>query len=161
MCNASGDIVPLRLSGVDQDVTVSGYTPAAGAVLAELQLSTSVDIDADTELIFNSNPYYLNEYPGDSELNKDRFIRFSYRFKFADGEYSIIAPFTQVCFIPEQDGYFMTDTETTAEDNSVTYEGDMEQAYSSTVVNFMRNKVDEISLQIPLPSIGSSLSTRI
>ncbi len=157
--NASGDIVPLRLSGVDQDVTVSGYTPAAGAVLAELQLSTSVDIDADTELIFNSNPYYLNEYPGDSELNKDRFIRFSYRFKFADGEYSIIAPFTQVCFIPEQDGYFMTDTEMTAEDNSVTYEGDMEQAYSSTVVNFMRNKVDEISLQIPLPSIGSSLST--
>lgn len=157
--NAIGDIVPLTLNGVDQDVTVSGFTPASGTTLAVLELSTNVDIDADTELIFNSNPYYSSDYPGDSELNKDRFIRFSYRFKFIDGEYSIIAPFTQVCFIPEQDGYFMTDSEEVAEDESVTYKGDMEQAYSSTVVEFMQNKVDEISLQIPLPSLGSSLST--
>ena len=31
---------------------------------------------------------------------KDKFIRFSYRYKFEDGEYSLIAPFTQIVFEP-------------------------------------------------------------
>ena len=156
--NSTGEIVPLSLNGVDQTITVGGFNTTGDVLTLSSNAGGNVDIDSNTELIFNSNPYYSNNYPGDSDLNKDKFIRFSYRFKFSDGEYSLIAPFTQVCFIPKQDGYFMTDSVTT-EGTVNTYDGDMNQAYGSTVVDFMENKVDEISLQVPLPSIGSSLSS--
>ena len=140
--NSLGAIIPLKLSGADVVRTVTSFTGST------LTLSGNIDTADNVELIFNANPYYINNYAGDSNLNKDNFIRFSYRFKFNDGEYSIMAPFTQTCFIPEQDGYFLTQQ---------VNEGDEEQTYSSTVVSFMQNKVDKINLQVPLPSIGSSL----
>ena len=84
-----------------------------------------------------NNPYYEQDFVGDPQFLEDKFVRFSYRFKFSDGEYSLIAPFTQPCFIPKQDGYFL--------------EGDEEQTVASTVVEFMENKVNKIDLQIPLP----------
>jgi hypothetical protein len=43
----------------------------------------------------------------DKQFLKDKFARFSYRFKYVDGEYSLSAPFTQIAFVPEQDGYFI------------------------------------------------------
>ena len=54
-----------------------------------------------------ANPYYNANYQGDPDYLEDKFVRFSYRFKFDDGEYSVFAPFTQECFIPKQDGYFL------------------------------------------------------
>jgi hypothetical protein len=84
-----------------------------------------------------SNPYYDNNWPGDCEYLKDKFVRFSYRFKFEDGQYSLIAPFTQIAFIPEQDGYFI--------------DYDEDRTFGSTEVNFMRNKVNAISLMIDSP----------
>jgi len=93
-----------------------------------------------------NNPYYEQNFPGDPQFLEDKFVRFSYRFKFTDGEYSLIAPFTQPCFIPKQDGYFL--------------EGDEQQTFASTIVDFMENKVNKIALQIPLPlkQNGSSAS---
>ena len=35
------------------------------------------------------------------DVMDEKFVRFSYRYRFVDGEYSTIAPFTQVCFIPK------------------------------------------------------------
>ena len=84
-----------------------------------------------------NNPYYEQDFPGDPQFLENKFVRFSYRFKFSDGEYSLIAPFTQPCFIPKQDGYFL--------------EGDEQQTFASTIVSFMENKVNKIALQIPLP----------
>lgn len=88
------------------------------------------------------NPNFVNNagvstYAGDGEFLKDKFVRFSYRFKFLNGEYSIMAPFTQACFIPENFGYFVENSE--------------EETYESTVVNFMQNQVNRILLQIPMP----------
>jgi hypothetical protein len=98
------------------------------------------------------NPYWAGEdgggnpnFAGDPKYLEDKFVRFSYRFKFADGEYSILAPFTQDCFIPKQDGYFLT--------------GDEEQTIASTIVEFMENKVNQIDLQIPLPSTKTNLNS--
>jgi len=90
-----------------------------------------------------NNPYYDQDYGGDPQFLEDKFIRFSYRFKFDDGEYSIFAPFTQSMFIPKQDGYFKGD------DEKLTYE--------STIVDFMENKVTKIDLLIPLPATRSVL----
>ena len=91
-----------------------------------------------------ANPYYNANYQGDPDYLEDKFVRFSYRFKFDDGEYSVFAPFTQECFIPKQDGYFLY---TNDDDN------DMSAAYRSTVVDFMENKVNQIDLLIDLPEV--------
>jgi hypothetical protein len=99
-----------------------------------------------------TNPYWAGEdsggnpnFAGDPQYLEDKFVRFSYRFKFVDGEYSIFAPFTQECFIPKQDGYFLF--------------SDEKQSFSTTVVDFMENKVNQIDLQIPLPTGKSTLNS--
>ena len=89
------------------------------------------------------NPDYNNAYTGDEKFLENKFVRFSYRFKFDDGEYSIQAPFTQIAFIPKQDGSFLT--------------GDEDSTYKSTVVSFMENKVNQIFLVINLPDTGNNL----
>ena len=57
----------------------------------------------------NFNNGSASTWPGYPDYLEDKFVRFSYRFKFDDGEYSIFAPFTQSMFIPKQDGYFKGD----------------------------------------------------
>ena len=94
-----------------------------------------------------TNPYYDANFPGDPRYLEDKFVRFSYRFKFKDGEYSLIAPFTQPCFIPKQDGYFIVDDEKTT--------------ISSTIVSFMENKVNKIKLQIPLPYAAENMESSL
>ena len=91
------------------------------------------------------NPDYNDIYTGDKNFLQDKFVRFSYRFKFDDGEYSIQAPFTQIAFIPKQDGSFLA--------------GDEDKTYQSTVVSFMENKVNQIFLVINLPSVGNDLES--
>jgi len=78
-------------------------------------------------------------WQGDPELMKDKFIRFSYRFKYEDGEYSLIAPFTQECFIPQQEGKFVNDDE--------------DDTMRSTIVEFMQNNINNVVLNIELPSL--------
>ena len=82
----------------------------------------------------SQKPDYDAAWPGDPDYLSDKFIRLSYRLKFEDNEYSLIAPFTQPCFIPKQFGYFLDDDET--------------QAYKSTVVDFFENNVTQILANI-------------
>ena len=104
-----------------------------------------------------TNPDYNANYSGDPDYLEDKFVRFSYRFRFEDGEVSIMAPFTQAAFIPKQDGYFLNpDVEGTPEPVGNT--ADENAAYRSTIVDFMENKVNQILMQIPLPVQGKSLS---
>jgi hypothetical protein len=159
--DSSNEVKPLVNSqGVDQVAIVANDAQETGgpgsgiwgfSVEDDQQppQSVNVELDEDDVLIFNANPYFIADYPGDSKLNEDKFIRFSYRFKFDDGEYSLQAPFTQICFIPQQDGYFMAQTAAT---------GDELETMESTIVNFMQNKVNEIKLQVPLPTTGNSLN---
>jgi len=92
-----------------------------------LDTSTAVAVTAGTVLTFNANqstttyvtsmldvsspflpngtdinPDYNANYSGDPDYLEDKFVRFSYRFKFEDGEVSIMAPFTQATFIPNK-----------------------------------------------------------
>ena len=101
--------------------------------------------DVSSELLPDgtNNPDYNANYAGDSNYLEDKFVRFSYRIKYEDGEYSIMAPFTQIAFIPKQDGSFLA--------------GDENLAFTSTVVAFMENKVDQISLVINLPDTANNL----
>lgn len=83
-----------------------------------------------------------NNWPGDPDYLESKFVRLSYRFEFDDGEYSIMAPFTQICFIPKQKGYFL--------------ENDEDEAYRSTILEFMENGVQNIDLLIPFPDVLSN-----
>ena len=91
-----------------------------------------------------TNPYLIEDWAGDPAYLESRYVRFSYRYKFEDGEYSIMAPFTQIAYIPKQDGYFLYNASSPAIN-------DEESAYRSTIVSFMQNKVNNILLQIKLP----------
>lgn len=143
-------VVYIDSAGAVQEIGSGALVTGWNSGTSTLSLSISTTLDAGIEILLNANPYYIPNYAGDPKFLEDKFIRFSYRFKFDDGEYSIMAPFTQVCFIPKQDGYFLN--------NSAT-EGDQQQAFSSTIVDFMENKVNKIDLQIPLPTIANNLSS--
>ena len=85
-------------------------------------------------------------WPGDPDYLEDKFVRFSYRFKFDDNEYSLMAPFTQIAYIPKQKGFFIN--------------GDEDAAYRSTIVRFMENMVQNIGLVVPLPSSANKLRSK-
>jgi hypothetical protein len=130
----------------DLGVTVSSYSAP------NLTLSGNVTLADDDQLIFNFNPYYNPTYSGDSDFLNDKFVRFSYRFKFDDNEYSIFAPFTQECFIPKQDGYFLNTSE---------FESDQIETFESSIVKFMENKINSIDLVIPLPFAANTLASNL
>ena len=144
--NDTDIVVDAKTGSIVTGNTVTGENVTAGTTVSsfnaqtgELVVSSNQTLADDTELFFQqANPYYNSAFAGDPQYLEDKFVRFSYRFKFIDGEYSIIAPFTQEAFIPKQDGYFMV--------------GDEKQTTLSTVVEFMENKVNKIDLQIPLPN---------
>ena len=137
-----------------------------GVTLPAVAAGDTYTLDTADEVIFNYNPYFEIDYNGDKDYLQDLFVRFAYRFKFEDGEYSIMSPFTQECFIPKQDGYFMykvnepdvADPLIGDRDNSPILDiTDEEDTYRSTVVEFMENKVNKIILRIPLPTTATSM----
>ncbi len=133
--------------GVVAGTTVVGYSSP------NIELSVAQTLDNATELVFNANPYYESDFNGDSDYLKDKFVRFAYRFQFDDGEYSIFSPFTQPAFIPKQDGYFMYKQQ----DSPPLDVEDENDAFRSTVVQFMENKVNKVLLNIPLPFTKTSI----
>jgi hypothetical protein len=76
-------------------------------------------------------------WPGDPAFLEDKYVRFSYRFKYDDNEYSLMAPFTQIAYIPKQKGYFIAGNEI--------------DAYRSTIINWFENNVNNIELIVPFP----------
>ena len=144
--DANGDII-------DTGATVGlGSTPPS-TIISNPAPNPAAPLPEGTKLVFNPNPYYDKNFAGDPSYLEDLFVRFSYRYRYEDNEYSLMAPFTQIAFIPKQDGYFMyikQDTPRLSKD-------DQSDAYRSTVVQFVENKVDEIKLIFNLPFAGDNL----
>ena len=91
-----------------------------------------------------TNESKTSNWPGDPDFLEARFVRFSYRFKYADNEYSIMAPFSQIAFVPMQKGYF--------------FNGDENNAYQSTIVDWMENFIQQVQLLITLPDAAESIA---
>ena len=148
--NTGSKITSIIVNGFNIDIACS---PALNPAFSPL----------DKVLFAIPNPYYDSSFArnANADFLKDKFVRFSYRFRFDDGEYSLIAPFTQPCFIPQQDGYFLNVNSGTKGlvgiDETVNQVSDEEAAYRSTEVAFMENKVNKILLNIPLPSTAEDL----
>ena len=122
-----------------------------GGYIAVSVATQSVNIQSGLSLgsgtlkikIQRRNPDYDVDYKGDTRLLKDKFSKFSYRFKYDDGEYSLMAPFTQSAFVPKQFGYFVNN------DEDITLQ--------SGNVKFMENRVDQVKLNTTLPYRGNLL----
>ena len=116
----------------------------------------SITVQSQQTIVINPNPFYDATFSGDPEFLEDKFVRFAYRFKFVDNEYSIFSPFTQTLFIPKQDGYFLTRLEPNNPEKE-----DQSDAYRSTIVYFVENKVNDIGLRIPLPYLNYDLTSAL
>ena len=90
-------------------------------------------------------------WPGDPDYLEDKFVRFSYRFKYENNEYSLVAPWTQPLFVPQQDGFFIENIYDGS--GGVTSNPNNEaNAYKSTIINFFKNRINQAVLYVPFPS---------
>ena len=114
---------------------VTMYSLGAGYVTPGDKLKFLISTMSNQE----NNP----TWPGDPAYLESKYVRFSYRFKFDDNEYSIFAPFSQIAYIPNQKGFFIN--------------GDEQSAYRSTVLKWLENNINNIELLITLPDVGSNV----
>ena len=127
-------------TGIIQTLTATGNT-------FDFTLDVANTLQANNQnqkIIIGNNPDYNSAWKGNPTFLQGEYVRFSYRFKFDDNEYSLMAPFTQIMFIPKQNGYFGKGQNTTEED--------MDDAYKSTILAWFENNVDNINLKIPIPA---------
>jgi len=164
---------PLLPNTYITNVTTTGSTPATTvhSVTVTPPFNSSTFIKSTQIVLSPPNPYYLPQWPGDSDFLSKKFVRFAYRLKFEDGEYSVISPFTQPAFIPNQDGYLTTLSDKV---NNVFIGVDAEDPYyetwrrkqeirydfgklnsqesdigTSTVLNFFENRIEEVDIVVP------------
>nr|MBC8296878.1 hypothetical protein [Pelagibacterales bacterium] len=156
-----GDVITITGGGGNATITLTAVnaitlcaTPAVAVLVADIVIFVETTMTGE-----NISPFFNGvempgtpNWPGDPDYLEDKFVRFSYRFKFDDGEYSLMAPFSQPIFIPNQKGYFLgsggVGPATPTDEND---------AYISTIIEFMDNGVQNVELAIPLPDIISNL----
>jgi hypothetical protein len=168
------DATTFKIAGIDNTIAVGDYavdesteiasvlTPSFLGIVISVTKATdtviTVDQNSGTAILAGdiikfsrttmSDQFSDPSWKGDPDFLEDKFVRFSYRFKYADNEYSLIAPFTQVMFIPKQDGFFLGEAYVVIGDRGKN-EAD---AYKSTILSWMENKANNIELYIPFPS---------
>ncbi len=169
----SGDVTNTALGTNREQIQTCVYSALSdGGTLAIIDLNAEYGIDVgDIITIQWPNKFYDSTFPGDPDFLDDKFVRFSYRFQFDNGEYSLIAPFTQPVFIPKQGGYFRKEISTskasgealenvpTTQQNS--WEDQALIAGQNTIVDFFTNKITEINLNIPLEMQANELATNL
>lgn len=115
------------------DIAVSSLSGTA------LVLNKPVTISDGTQLTLLCSSMVdnsANDSTIDTEFLKEKFVRFSYRFKYKDNTYSIMAPFSQTAFVPSIDTF-----------TAALQEDAYEQAEVATFVN----SINQIELKIDLP----------
>ena len=130
---------------------INTITPGS---LITIKLSKDITVNAiGDDITLSANPNYDDQFTGDPDLIEEKFIRFSYRYKFEDDEYSLAAPYTQILFIPKHEGYYGMGRNDQLQD--------MANNYDSSVLEWFTNSIDTISLKIPLPDNNTSASDAV
>jgi len=100
----------------------------------------------------------------ESDYLRENFVRFSYRYKYEDNEYSLIAPFTQVVFEPLNNGCIIDDADETDIDGTssatdrANYEFGTKRAIDTSRIATMQNAINRVKLRIPLPYNNDALT---
>ena len=98
------------------------------------------------------NKFYDANFAGDPIYLEDKFIRFAYRFRYDDGQHSLISPFTQEVFIPKQGGYFQKEIGKIKSKGSEinNYVDQLNRAGQTTINDeIMENEITQVKLRIP------------
>ena len=148
-----GDIV--TGTGVSANTTILTTSASYGATTTvwtvTLSKITAIADGTGNAINVAVNQNYDASWQGDAAFLEDKFVRFSYRFKFEDNEYSLMAPFSQPMFIPKQYSEFGAGQNPDFVD--------MDNAYKSTILNWFENSVDNIVLRTPMPFSTPALMT--
>lgn len=152
LINPSG-VVGITIADEVVITSIESYTYALSKQIV-IRLNKDIEVVAiGDDISVAVNPNFDDQFTGDPDLIEEKFIRFSYRFKFEDDEYSLAAPYTQICFIPRHDGYYGGGKNEQLQD--------MVNNYDSSIVEWFVNKIDTVSLNLPLPDGGQTPSEAI
>jgi len=141
--------VTLSVNGSSPNITSRWDVKVDKNVIALLAPNDVIEI--------GKNPNYEENWKGDPAFLEDKFVRFSYRFQYEDNEYSLMAPFSQIAFIPKQYSEFgagqLNQKIETSSVGSIKndYSQDMVDAYKSSIISWFENDSDNINVRIPLP----------
>jgi len=186
-CNVGGSTAAGLDGQLADDTLIATVASSPAPYTGAYRITTSKTFDKDDLRPFNKillsdpNPYYDLNWPGDPDYLEEKFVRFSYRFKYEDGEYSLIAPFTQPCFIPKQDGYLTTGLgnkrvvrkkdagDTDYQNGDKRYDiyqfsdfaSQEEEIAKSTIVSFFENRIQEVDIQIPCDYLINQLYSEL
>ena len=127
----------------EDKISVAKFAPFMPPLLLDYD-TTTLNSNVPTTSSPTSSMTFDSDFSKD--FVKEKFVRFSYRYKFADGEYSTIAPFTQTCFIPKTKSYSITDLQ------KVFKKGEIYFQDTSGVSDGMVNSINSVKLNIILPS---------
>jgi len=142
-------------SGAITSITVttsgSGYLPGDTLITAAFNSGKVVTItlqDNDFSLLGDGTTL-TKDNNVKSEYLKERFVRFSYRYRYDDGEYTTFAPFTQIIFKPLNSGKISD----LATGSGYTSGYSKHDVYKKGIVKIMENDYNKVEIRIPLPSI--------
>ena len=82
---------------------------------------------------------------------RDKFVKFGYRYVYANNEVSLISPFTQTCFLPGKDKNINNGSFKDGEAGILSLT-ERAQVQKTTVVDMMQNMVNRVRLFIDLPT---------
>lgn len=149
----------------EDKISVAKIAPYAAPLIHEHQNLHTVTTE-------NTIGKYTDDGVGDNGLGqnigsdylRENFVRFSYRYKYEDNEYSLIAPFTQVVFEPLNNGCIIDDADENDIDGSSdqvdidNYEFGTKRAIDTSRIATMQNAINRVKLRIPLPYNNDALT---
>ena len=145
----------------EEKISVAKIAPYQEPLLA----STNI-VASGTGLSLGDGTTLVRDADVKSDFMQDKFIRFAYRYKYKDGQYSIISPFTQSVFKPLNNGviaYNANQRNTTNADEGTGYSSgtnaepkvatSVEDVYEKTTMPIMQNAWNKVTMRIPVPNV--------
>ena len=141
---------PRRINVVKAISNPSFYNNELKISLAKYAPYTAPILMTDTGISATST--MTNDANIDNDYIEEEFVRFSYRFKFNDNEYSVLAPFSQIAFKHS----YKPGSEYGEFDEAAEI-----RAYESTELDGMINNTNKVIIGVELPSINPNADFEI
>ena len=129
-----GDVITITGGGGNAQITLNDYPNTA-----------------DGQTLITSDPTSATGVK--SDYMQERFIRFAYRYKYMDGTYSIISPFTQPVFKPLNAGQLQFNEGTNATTHEPKVSISSQEVVEKGIVPIMQNAYDKVIMRVPLPTV--------
>ena len=141
----------------EEKISVATIAPYEGPLLNQSNLGDNNGSNANGSTL-------VRDADVKSDFMHDRFIRFAYRYKYDNGQYSIISPFTQSVFKPLNDGKLkhtrgQTNLTNANEGTDFSTGNNREPKVKistldvarKTTLDVMQNAYNKVKMRIPLP----------